>query len=117
MDPLTFFILLITAIYFYSVGSIFFAFLTGILLLILILTNGGSIFGSGSSSGHGHGGGHGHSSSMYPEKMTIEIGDAGHGSSGEQQLGTGLYNTAHFIASGIGSIFAWGKEKDDKPHH
>lgn len=117
MDPLTFFILIIAGIYFYSQGSIFFAFLTAILVLILVLTSGGSLFSGGGKSHGGHGGGHGHAAPMYPEKMTIEIGDIDHGSSGAQQLGTGLYNTAYFIGNGLKSVLSWGKEKDeDKPH-
>ena len=111
MDMLTFFVLVILGVYFYSQGSIFFAFLTAILVLILVLTSGGSI--TSSNSGSSHGGSHGHHSGpLYPEKMTIEIGDIDH-SSGPGALGERLYNTGYFIAKNIARIFPWREDKDD----
>lgn len=105
LNPMTVILLLILAFFFYSQGYVFFFFVTLAIGFILLLT---SAFSSGGSSHSTHHESEGHSSSVYPEKMQIQVTGTPPEFYGPGEFSEGMASTIDFAGRLIGKLL---------PHH
>ncbi|MFH0713675.1 MAG: hypothetical protein V1722_03940 [Candidatus Micrarchaeota archaeon] len=112
LNPMTVILLLILAFFFYSQGYVFFFFITLAIGFILLLTSAVSPSYSSSSAHHDC---EGHSSSVYPEKMQIQVTGTPPEFYGPNEFSEGMASTIDFAGRLIGKLLPKHEPIEDEP--